>query len=57
MATQTATQPASVSNTTTTKKNEKTAELLVRSLMQQNVKYIFGIPGGKRFPKPGIKRD
>lgn len=58
MATQTTTQPASVSTTTTTKKNEKTAaELLVRGLVQQDVKYIFGIPGGKIMPTFDVLRN
>ena len=33
------------------------AQLLVRSLMQQNVKYIFGIPGGKIMPTFGVLND
>ena len=58
MATQTITQPAAVGNTTTMKKNQKTAaELLIRSLVQQNVKYIFGIPGGKIMPTFDVLRD
>jgi acetolactate synthase-1/2/3 large subunit len=33
------------------------AQLLIRSLMQQNVKYIFGIPGGKIMPTFDVLRD
>ena len=33
------------------------AQLLVRSLMQQNVKYIFGIPGGKIMPTFEVMND
>ena len=37
--------------TTTTKDKPQTAaQLLIRSLVKQNVKYIFGIPGGKIMP-------
>ena len=58
MATQTITQPAAVGDTTTMKKNQKTAaQLLIRSLVQQNVKYIFGIPGGKIMPTFDVLRD
>src|ERR1700741_102032 len=40
-------------------KNSKqtAAQLLVRSLMQQNVKYIFGIPGGKIMPTFDVLND
>ena len=44
----TTTQPASVGNTTAGKKDQKTAaQLLIRSLVQQDVKYIFGHTGWK----------
>jgi acetolactate synthase-1/2/3 large subunit len=33
------------------------AQLLVRSLVQQNVKYIFGIPGGKIMPTFDVLND
>jgi acetolactate synthase-1/2/3 large subunit len=33
------------------------AQLLIRSLVQQNVKYIFGIPGGKIMPTFDVLRD
>jgi acetolactate synthase-1/2/3 large subunit len=57
MATQTINRPAAVGNTTP-KKNQKTAaELLIRSLVQQEVKYIFGIPGGKIMPTFDVLRD
>jgi len=40
------------------KNNKQTAaELLVRSLVQQNVKHIFGIPGGKIMPTFDVLRD
>lgn len=41
------------------KKNGKqtAAQLLIRSLMQQNVKHIFGIPGGKIMPTFDVLRD
>jgi acetolactate synthase I/II/III large subunit len=57
LATQTIKQSAAVGNATP-KKNQKTAaELLVRSLMQQDVKYIFGIPGGKIMPTFDVLRN
>ena len=41
-----------------TKKNGQTAaQLLVRSLVQQDVKYIFGIPGGKIMPTFDVLHD
>ena len=33
------------------------AQLLIRSLVQQNVKHIFGIPGGKIMPTFDVLRD
>jgi len=33
------------------------AQLLIRSLVKQNVKYIFGIPGGKIMPTFDVLRD
>jgi thiamine pyrophosphate-dependent acetolactate synthase large subunit-like protein len=33
------------------------AQLLVRSLVQQKVKYIFGIPGGKIMPTFDVLND
>lgn len=33
------------------------AQLLIRSLVQQDVKYIFGIPGGKIMPTFDVLRD
>jgi acetolactate synthase I/II/III large subunit len=46
------------SNTMPTKSSQQTAaQLLIRSLMQQNVKYIFGIPGGKITPTFNVLRD
>jgi acetolactate synthase-1/2/3 large subunit len=58
LATQTTTQPASVGNTTAGKKDQKTAaQLLIRSLVQQDVKYIFGIPGGKIMPTFDVLRN
>lgn len=42
----------------TIKNNQQTAgQLLVRSLVQQNVKHIFGIPGGKIMPTFDVLRD
>jgi acetolactate synthase I/II/III large subunit len=38
-------------------KQQTAAQLLIRSLMQQNVKYIFGIPGGKIMPTFDALRD
>jgi acetolactate synthase I/II/III large subunit len=42
-----------------TKKNghQTAAQLLIRSLMQQNVKHIFGIPGGKIMPTFDVLND
>jgi thiamine pyrophosphate-dependent acetolactate synthase large subunit-like protein len=38
----------------TIKNNQQTAaQLLIRSLVQQKVKHIFGIPGGKIMPTLG----
>src|SRR6201997_3855675 len=38
--------------------NKQTAaRLLIRSLVQQNVKHIFGIPGGKIMPTFDVLRD
>jgi hypothetical protein len=40
------------------KEKQQTArQLLIRSLVQQNVKYIFGIPGGKIMPTFDVLRD
>jgi acetolactate synthase I/II/III large subunit len=40
------------------KNNKQTAaQLLIRSLVQQNVKFIFGIPGGKIMPTYDALRD
>jgi hypothetical protein len=40
------------------REKQQTAErLLIRSLVQQNVKYIFGIPGGKIMPTFDVLRD
>jgi thiamine pyrophosphate-dependent acetolactate synthase large subunit-like protein len=33
------------------------AQLLIRSLVQQKVKHIFGIPGGKIMPTFDVLRD
>jgi acetolactate synthase I/II/III large subunit len=42
----------------TTKNKQQTAgQLLVRSLVQQKVKHIFGIPGGKIMPTFDVLRD
>jgi Thiamine pyrophosphate enzyme, N-terminal TPP binding domain len=38
-------------------KHETAGRLLIRSLVQQNVKYIFGIPGGKIMPTFDVLRD
>ncbi len=38
-------------------KKQTAAQLLIRSLVQQNVKYIFGIPGGKIMPTYDVLRD
>jgi len=38
-------------------KQQTAGRLLIRSLMQQNVKYIFGIPGGKIMPTFDVLRD
>ena len=38
-------------------KPQTAAQLLVRSLVQQNVKHIFGIPGGKIMPTFDVLRD
>src|SRR5580704_12545847 len=38
-------------------KQQTAARLLIRSLVQQNVKYIFGIPGGKIMPTFDVLRD
>src|SRR6516164_6113091 len=37
--------------------NKTAAQLLIRSLMQQNVKHIFGIPGGKIMPTFDVLND
>jgi len=42
---------------TANKKQQTAGQLLVRSLVQQNVKYIFGIPGGKIMPTFDVLRD
>jgi len=39
------------------KKQQTAAQLLIRSLVQQDVKYIFGIPGGKIMPTFDVLRD
>ena len=47
-------------STQATKAKEKpqtAGQLLIRSLVQQNVKYIFGIPGGKIMPTFDVLRD
>lgn len=41
----------------TANKLQTAAQLMVRSLVQQNVKYIFGIPGGKIMPTFDVLRD
>jgi acetolactate synthase I/II/III large subunit len=38
-------------------KQQTAGQLLIRSLVQQNVKYIFGIPGGKIMPAFDVLRD
>jgi acetolactate synthase I/II/III large subunit len=48
------------SNTVTAKAKEKpqtAGQLLIRSLVEQDVKYIFGIPGGKIMPTYDVLRD
>ena len=42
---------------TTKNKQQTGAQLLVRSLVQQDVKHIFGIPGGKIMPTFDVLRD
>src|SRR5215469_2627118 len=39
------------------KKQQTAGRLLLRSLVQQDVKYIFGIPGGKIMPTFDALRD
>jgi acetolactate synthase I/II/III large subunit len=39
------------------KKQQTAGQLLIRSLVQQDVKYIFGIPGGKITPTFDVLRD
>ena len=39
------------------KKQQTARQLLIRSLVEQNVKYIFGIPGGKITPTFDVLRD
>jgi Thiamine pyrophosphate enzyme, N-terminal TPP binding domain len=38
-------------------KQQTAGKLLVRSLVQQGVKYIFGVPGGKIMPTFDVLRD
>lgn len=38
-------------------KQQTAGRLLIRGLVQQNVKYIFGIPGGKIVPTFDVLRD
>ena len=38
-------------------KQQTAGRLLIRGLVQQNVKYIFGIPGGKIMPTFDVLRD
>ena len=38
-------------------RRQTAAQLLIRSLVQQNVKHIFGIPGGKIMPTFDVLRD
>ena len=38
-------------------KRQTAGQLLIRSLLQQGVKYIFGIPGGKIMPTFDVLRD
>jgi acetolactate synthase I/II/III large subunit len=48
------------SNTVTVKAKDKpqtAGQLLIRSLVEQDVKYIFGIPGGKIMPTYDVLRD
>ncbi len=44
-----------MSNITSSK--QTAAQLLIRSLVQQNVKHLFGIPGGKIMPTFDVLRD
>ena len=45
-------------NTMTIKSRQQTGgQLLIRSLVQQDVKYIFGIPGGKIMPTFDVLKD
>jgi hypothetical protein len=39
------------------KAKQTDAQLLIRSLVRQNVKHIFGIPGGKIMPTFDVLRD
>ena len=42
----------------TVKNKQQTAsQLLIRSLVEQNVKHIFGIPGGKIMPTFDVLHD
>jgi acetolactate synthase I/II/III large subunit len=43
--------------TTQTKGRQTAGELLVRSLVNQDVKFIFGIPGGKIMPTFDVLND
>jgi acetolactate synthase I/II/III large subunit len=45
------------SNAITMKSKQTAGRLLVRSLVQQEVKHIFGIPGGKILPTFDVLRD
>lgn len=45
------------SNSIPKNSRQSAAQLLVRSLEQQNVKYIFGIPGGKIIPTFDVLHD
>jgi acetolactate synthase I/II/III large subunit len=38
-------------------KQQTAGRLLIRSLVQQGVKHIFGIPGGKIMPTLDVLRD
>jgi len=38
-------------------KQQTASQLLIRSLVQQNVKHIFGIPSGKIMPTFDVLRD
>lgn len=42
---------------TTNSKQQTAGQLLIRSLLQQKVKHIFGIPGGKIMPTFDVLRD